>query len=114
VHHASNADYLDANFGGVLVIFDRLFGTYVEERADEPCRYGLTTPTRSRNPLVVEFEHWVSLARDVMLAGSVWTAIRYVMLPPGWHVDGSSQTTEALRQQDLAARRTVPVSTQGR
>jgi sterol desaturase/sphingolipid hydroxylase (fatty acid hydroxylase superfamily) len=114
VHHASNADYLDANFGGVLVIFDRLFGTYVEERADEPCRYGLTTPTCSHNPLVVEFEHWVSLARDVVSAGSVWTAISYVMLPPGWRVDGSGQTTEALRQQNLAARRTVPVSTQGR
>jgi len=47
-------------------------------------------------------------------AGSVWTAISYVMLPPGWRVDGSGQTTEALRQQNLAARRTVPVSTQGR
>jgi hypothetical protein len=87
----------------VLVIFDRLFGTYVEERADEPCRYGLTTPTRSRNPFVVEFEHWVGLARDVASAASVWTAIRYVILPPGWRADGSGETTEALRQQNLAA-----------
>jgi sterol desaturase/sphingolipid hydroxylase (fatty acid hydroxylase superfamily) len=114
VHHASNIDYLDANYGGVLVIFDRLFGTYVEERADEPCRYGLTTPTRSHNPLVVEFEHWVSLARDIASAGSVWNAISYVILPPGWRADGSSETTEVLRQKNLAARRAVPVSTQGR
>jgi hypothetical protein len=64
--------------------------TYVEERSDEPCRYGLTTPTRSRNPLVVEFEHWVTLARDMALAGSVWTAIRYVILPPGWRANGSA------------------------
>jgi sterol desaturase/sphingolipid hydroxylase (fatty acid hydroxylase superfamily) len=99
VHHASNIDYLDANFGGVLVIFDRLFGTYVEEHAEEPCRYGLTTPTRSRNPLVVEFEHWASLARDIASAGSVSTAIRYVILPPGWRADGSGETTEALRQR---------------
>jgi hypothetical protein len=91
-----------------------LFGTYVEERADEPCRYGLTTPTRSRNPLVVEFEHWVSLARDVVSAGSVWTAISYVMLPPGWRADAASETTEALRQQNLSVRRTGPVGTQGR
>ena len=115
VHHASNVDYLDANFGGVLVIFDRLFGTYVEERADEPCRYGLTTPTRSRNPLVVEFEHWVSLARDIASARSVWAAICYVILPPGWRADGSGETTEALRRQSLVAARTVPISTtQGR
>ncbi|MEA3082713.1 MAG: hypothetical protein QOC89_410 [Paraburkholderia sp.] len=112
VHHASNVDYLDANYGGVLVIFDRLFGTYVEERADEPCRYGLTTPTRSRNPLVVEFEHWISLARDIASAGNVWTAISYVILPPGWRADGAGETTEALRQQNLAARSAVPVSTQ--
>jgi hypothetical protein len=114
VHHASNVDYLDANFGGVLVIFDRLFGTYVEERADEPCRYGLTTPTRSRNPLVVEFEHWISLARDIASAKSVWNAIGYVLRPPGWRADGAGETTEALRERNLAEGRAVPAATQGR
>jgi len=64
--------------------------------------------------LVVEFEHWVSLARDIASARSVWTAISYVILPPGWRPEGSGETTEALRQQHLAARRTVPVNTQGR
>ncbi|OXC77673.1 hypothetical protein [Caballeronia sordidicola] len=44
----------------------------------------------------------------------MWTAIRYVMLPPGWRADGSGETTEALRQQNLDARRTVQVGTQGR
>src|SRR6185369_16060088 len=66
VHHAANVEYLDANYGGVLIVFDRLFGTYVEERAEEPCRYGLVTPTTSRNPFVVEFEHWATLIRDVV------------------------------------------------
>ena len=41
VHHARNPEYLDANYGGVLIVFDRLFGTYIEERADLPCDYGL-------------------------------------------------------------------------
>jgi sterol desaturase/sphingolipid hydroxylase (fatty acid hydroxylase superfamily) len=109
VHHASNVDYLDANYGGVLVIFDRLFGTYVEERADEPCRYGLVTPTRTRNPLVNQFEHWVSLVRDIATAGSVWTAIKYVLMPPGWRADGTGETTEILRQKHRAVSRTVPV-----
>ncbi|MGO4809995.1 sterol desaturase family protein [Cupriavidus sp. 2MCAB6] len=110
VHHASNVDYLDANYGGVLIVFDRLFGTYIEERADEPCRYGLVTPTHSRNPLVNQFEHWVSLARDIASAGNVWTAINYVMMPPGWRADGTGETTENLRRQHCDARHTVSVS----
>ncbi|MPW19722.1 sterol desaturase family protein [Paraburkholderia sp. CNPSo 3157] len=99
VHHASNVDYLDANYGGVLIVFDRLFGTYVEERADEPCRYGLVTPTTSRNPFVVEFEHWATLVRDVVKAKSVWIAINHVIQPPGWLPDGGGETTEELRRK---------------
>ena len=102
VHHASNVDYLDANYGGVLIIFDRLFGTYVEERADEPCVYGLVTPSTSRNPLVIEFEHWASLIRDVAKAKSLRTAISYVVLPPGWLPDGGGETTEELRRKRKA------------
>ncbi|MGA7778400.1 MAG: sterol desaturase family protein [Paraburkholderia sp.] len=99
VHHASNVEYLDANYGGVLIIFDRLFGTYVEERKDIPCRYGLTTPTRSHNPFVVQFEHWVSLARDMAASKRPWTAIEYVLRPPGWRPDGAGETTEELRRR---------------
>ena len=102
VHHASNVDYLDANYGGVLIVFDRLFGTYVEERADEPCRYGLVTPTTSRNPFVVEFEHWATLIRDVFTAKSVWIAINHVIQPPGWLPDGGGETTEELRRKGKA------------
>ena len=104
VHHASNVDYLDANYGGVLVIFDRLFGTYIEERADEPCRYGLVTPTTSRNPFVVEFEHWATLIRDVFTAKSVWIAINHVIQPPGWLPNGGGETTEELRRKGKTMR----------
>lgn len=106
VHHASNLDYLDANYGGVLIVFDRLFGTYVAERDDEPCRFGLVTPTRSRNPFVVELEHWMSLARDVATARDAWTAIRFVLLPPGWRPDNQGETTEELRRRSVVAVRT--------
>ncbi|MBB6202644.1 sterol desaturase/sphingolipid hydroxylase (fatty acid hydroxylase superfamily) [Paraburkholderia fungorum] len=109
VHHASNVDYLDANYGGVLIIFDRLFGTYVGERADEPCRYGLVTPTTSRNPFVVEFEHWATLVRDVVKAKSVWTAINHVIRPPGWTPEGGGETTEELRRRSEATRRECEV-----
>ena len=50
VHHASNADYIDRNYGGVLIVFDRLFGTFAAERDDLPCRYGLVTPLVSHQP----------------------------------------------------------------
>ena len=94
VHHASNAHYLDANFGGVLIVFDRLFGTYVSEQKDLPCRYGLVTPSRSRNPLVIEFEHWIGLAHDVMSAKTLSDAFGYVLRPPGWHAGGRGETVE--------------------
>lgn len=68
VHHACNPSYLDCNYGGVLIVFDRLFGTFVAERADEPPRYGLTTPMRSHNPLRIELHEWLALASDLAAA----------------------------------------------
>ncbi|AOZ08754.1 sterol desaturase family protein [Cupriavidus malaysiensis] len=97
VHHASNLDYLDANYGGVLVVFDRLFGTYVPERADLPCRYGLVHPMTSYNPLHVEFAQWRALLRDLAAARSLRAVLGYLFLPPGWSPDGPGETTEALR-----------------
>jgi len=65
VHHGSNAEYLDCNYGGVLIVFDRLFGTFVEERADIPIRYGLVEPMASYNPLRVALHGWWRLGRDL-------------------------------------------------
>ena len=108
VHHASNIDYLDANYGGVLIIFDRLFGTYVEERADEPVRYGLVHPSTTYNPIVNQFEHWVSLFRDIAKSAKPWHAIGYLMMPPGWEPDGKGTTTENLRREQQLQRGTRP------
>ena len=100
VHHARNPEYLDANFGGVLVIFDRLFGTYIPERADVPCDYGTITPTvSSRNPFVLNFSPWIGLFKDLRTARSpreVWT---YTFGPPGWRPDGEGLTTAEIRRR---------------
>jgi sterol desaturase/sphingolipid hydroxylase (fatty acid hydroxylase superfamily) len=64
VHHATNDIYVDRNFGGVLMIFDRLFGTYQPERDDAPCRYGLTPALGSNNPLVIALHGWAALVVD--------------------------------------------------
>ena len=68
VHHGSNPQYLDCNYGGVLIVFDRLFGTCVAERADLPPRYGLTTPLLSHNPVRIALHEWQRLAHDLVAA----------------------------------------------
>jgi sterol desaturase/sphingolipid hydroxylase (fatty acid hydroxylase superfamily) len=106
VHHAANLDYLDANYGGVLLVFDRLFGTWVPERDDLPCRYGLVEPLTSRNPFRIAFFQWVALLRDLRGARSPRAVAGYLFGPPGWAPDGPGTTTEALRAG--AARAAAP------
>ncbi|MBU1309700.1 MAG: sterol desaturase family protein [Gammaproteobacteria bacterium] len=71
VHHACNAVYIDKNFAGVLVIWDRLFGTFVAERADEPCRYGITEDFNSDNPLTITFYEWRKMLSEALKLSSV-------------------------------------------
>jgi sterol desaturase/sphingolipid hydroxylase (fatty acid hydroxylase superfamily) len=98
VHHARNPEYLDANFGGVLVVFDRLFGTYVAERADLPCEYGLVTPVTTYNPVLINFQPWVGLAKDLAVARSMREVWGYLFGAPGWRPDGQGLTTAELRR----------------
>ena len=93
VHHASNPEYLDRNYGGVLIVFDRLFGTLVVERDDVPCRYGLVHPLHSRNPIRIAFHEWAALVRDLWRAKG-WR-VRYDALfgPPGAHAAASTPPT---------------------
>ncbi len=104
VHHAANIEYLDANYGGVLIIFDRFFGTYRPERSDLPCRFGLVTPQTSHNVLRVEFDPWIACVHDLRQAHSLWEVLGYLFAPPGWRPDGEGETTEALRRRFDVAR----------
>jgi sterol desaturase/sphingolipid hydroxylase (fatty acid hydroxylase superfamily) len=101
VHHASNAEYLDANYGGVLIVFDRLFGTFVEERADLPCVYGLTKPVNSYNPIYIALHEWIAMGRDVWQARSWRERVLRVVGPPGW--TPGRQTRAALAQTNATA-----------
>ncbi|MCS3805518.1 sterol desaturase/sphingolipid hydroxylase (fatty acid hydroxylase superfamily) [Chromobacterium alkanivorans] len=67
-HHAKNPRYIDHNYAGVLVVWDRLFGTYVEESADDPCDYGTVKPVNSFNPLWVSVVEWRDMLREAWRA----------------------------------------------
>jgi sterol desaturase/sphingolipid hydroxylase (fatty acid hydroxylase superfamily) len=84
VHHGSNEAYLDRNYGGILIVFDRLFGTYTEEREDDPPRFGLVEPIATSNPFRIALHEWAAIARDLKLARG-WRE-RWLVLfgRPGW------------------------------
>jgi len=103
VHHAANLEYLDANYGGVLIVFDRLFGTYRAERDEVPCRYGLVVPMTGHNPVKIELFQWAALVRDLLGARSVRAVLGHLFMPPGWSADGPGHTTEAMRAAAAAA-----------
>jgi len=103
VHHAANTEYLDANYGGVLLVFDRLFGTYIPERDDLRPRYGWVQPITSNNPLRVIFQQWFNIVDDLRRARSVRDVAGYLFGPPGWQPDGKGMTTENLRRQQADA-----------
>jgi sterol desaturase/sphingolipid hydroxylase (fatty acid hydroxylase superfamily) len=95
VHHGSNVPYLDRNHGGVLIIWDRLFGTFAWER--ERVVYGLTTNIATFNPLRIGFHEFAAIGRDVARAPSVAAKLGYLFAPPGWSHDGSTKTATQLR-----------------
>jgi sterol desaturase/sphingolipid hydroxylase (fatty acid hydroxylase superfamily) len=95
VHHASNPEYLDRNFGGVLIVFDRLFGTFAGERA--PCRYGVVPTIGTRNPLEIAVHEYRAVAADLRRSASVSEHLHYLLDAPGWSPDGSRQTTQQLK-----------------
>ena len=97
VHHASNIRYLDCNHGGVLIIWDRLFGTFAKEQVDEPCEYGLTQNIDSHHPWVVLTHGYRALWRVVRAAGSPRAALGYLLLAPGWSHNGPDRRARVLR-----------------
>ncbi|CAN5281724.1 sterol desaturase family protein [soil metagenome] len=85
VHHGVNPKYIDRNHGGTLIIFDRMFGTFQDE--EEEVVYGITSQTKSWNPLWVNFNYWGDLFKEVGRAHNVKDAIKMLVLKPGWKPD---------------------------
>jgi len=96
VHHAVNERYLDRNYGGILIVWDRLFGSFHDENAAEPCVYGTRKPLRSWNPLWANAEVYAALAQDSWRTRRWVDKLRVWLKPPGW------------RPADVAARWPAP------
>ncbi|MGI9592497.1 MAG: sterol desaturase family protein [Myxococcota bacterium] len=102
VHHGRNVEYLDRNYGGILIIWDRLFGTFEPEGS--PVDYGLTKNLHTFDPIQVGFHEWIAMARDVRRAASLREALGRIFRPPGWSPDGSTLTAKEM-QRGLAVSR---------
>jgi sterol desaturase/sphingolipid hydroxylase (fatty acid hydroxylase superfamily) len=97
VHHATNPRYLDSNYAGVLIIWDRLFGTFVEEtKADKPI-YGVVSNIHTFNPFRIAFHEWIGMVRDVGQAKTWRERLNFAFGPPGWSPDGSRPTSASLK-----------------
>ncbi len=105
VHHGTNARYLDRNYGGVFIVWDRLFGTFEAERDDEPVRYGIVRNLATFNPLWVAFHEWVAIGSDVISARGLRGKWMAIVGPPGWH---SGTTADTIRERWEADRVATP------
>ncbi len=98
VHHATNPRYLDANYAGTLIIWDRMFGTFVEELETDKPRYGIVKNLGTFNPVKVAFHEWIGLFRDTFSPGlTPKQRLGYMFMPPGWSHDGSRKGSADLK-----------------
>jgi sterol desaturase/sphingolipid hydroxylase (fatty acid hydroxylase superfamily) len=97
VHHATNPRYLDKNYAGVFIVWDKWFGTYTPERDDDRPRYGIVKDLGSFNILWAAFHEWIGIAKDVWRAPDMKSRIGYMVKPPGWSHDGSRDTSEIIK-----------------
>jgi len=97
VHHAINLKYLDKNYGGILILWDRIFGTFEAEDPNEPCEYGILKPLATFNPILIAFHEWVAIFQDALKSNPLSVRLRYLFGRPGWSPDGSTLTVPQMR-----------------
>ncbi|WP_298757243.1 sterol desaturase family protein [uncultured Psychroserpens sp.] len=102
VHHGKNPLYLDRNHAGILIIWDKLFGTFQPELEDEKVVYGLVKNIHTYNPIKIAFVEWIHMFKDAFSGRkSLKNRILYLLKPPGWRHDGTGKISEDLRNEWL-------------
>lgn len=97
-HHGRNPRYIDRNYGGTFIVFDRLFGTFMPESEEEPPEYGIVRQVHSYNPVVLTLHEWIAMARDIARPGPLWQRLKHLWKPPEWERElrpAAEQRTEA-------------------
>lgn len=84
IHHAINPEYIDKNFGGILIIWDKIFGTFQEELPHAKPVYGVTRPVNTWNPIKINFIHISLLVKDAWRTANIWDKFRIWFMPTGW------------------------------
>ncbi len=113
VHHASNVLYLDRNMGMFLIIWDKMFGTFQEEKADIQINYGLVVKKDLNGPVKVIFHEFKDIWNDFFKKHRhqpLSIRIKYVFAPPGWSHDGSTQTSDEMRQAESNVENNNPIN----
>jgi sterol desaturase/sphingolipid hydroxylase (fatty acid hydroxylase superfamily) len=102
VHHGNNPIYLDRNHAGILIIWDKLFGTFQPELESERVNYGLVKNINTFNPIKIAFIEWVYMFKDAFSGNkSIKDRLQYLIKPPGWKHDGTGKISDELREEWL-------------
>lgn len=102
VHHATNPRYLDANFAGTFILWDRLFQTFVPEQDSDPPQYGLVHNIGTFNPARIATHEWMTLFRDATRRGLKWSErMGYIFGPPGYSHDGQRKTSRMIQENEI-------------
>ncbi len=102
VHHATNVQYLDKNYGGTFIVWDKLFGTF-EPEVEQPT-FGITHQLDTHNPVRATFHEWIAIAGDLSRAGTAREVLGYLLRPPGWSPNGPGQTSRERQARALGER----------
>lgn len=84
VHHAINPEYIDKNYAAIFIVWDRLFGTFQEEKDEIPAVYGVKKPVATWNPILINFMHVWQIAKDAWRTEKLWDKVRIWFMPTGW------------------------------
>ncbi len=110
VHHGRNPEYIDKNHGGTLIIWDRMFGTFREEKNE--VIYGITKPLNTWNPLRAQLDFWKDLFRDLSHTHTFSDKLKLIFLPPGWYpkeLGGPQKPPDVTGSTAVKFNTTIPV-----
>jgi sterol desaturase/sphingolipid hydroxylase (fatty acid hydroxylase superfamily) len=99
VHHGRNPRYLDSNYAGTLIIWDKMFGTFVPEQTSEPVKYGIVHNLGTFNPIRIAVHEYIAIFKDLFRKNMRWRdRWGYFWGAPGWSHDRSRGTSEHIKQ----------------